>query len=122
MPFTATTPQVRPGTEQELAFGGKTESLADVAHLIFGHLVKLAQPYVERYHSDLYHDAMWICRNVPGTACSFWFGADSDGTAIGTVAALVAGGRQNAWRIDCEIRPDRHGYATAYITVSEVIR
>jgi hypothetical protein len=50
--------------------------------LIFDHLVRLAQPIMQDYHSDLFHDAMWLNEYVnniePGESKTFyWYLADS---------------------------------------------
>lgn len=34
--------------------------------LLFGEMVKRATPVVEQYHSDLFHDALWINETVTG--------------------------------------------------------
>lgn len=50
---------------------------------LFGYLQQSANEVVHQYHSDLYHDAMWIDRNV-NEPISFYYAADSHGTNIGT--------------------------------------
>ncbi len=69
--------------------------------LVFGELVKLAAPVVERFHSDLYWDAKWLDAHlekglsgiVLGVPCasdfSFFYGVDDHGTSIGTDEELV---------------------------------
>lgn len=59
-----------------------------VHSVLFGELVKLAQPHVKRFHSDLYHDAQWIERHVTGPL-TFYFGVGEYGTNIGTDQELV---------------------------------
>lgn len=56
--------------------------------LLFGELVKRATP-IESYHSDLFHDALWIDKYVTGEFTWYWMVHDS-GTHIGTdLAAAV---------------------------------
>lgn len=106
----------------ELGGGFTLHTLTDVAHLIFGQLVRLSQPHIERYYADLWHDAAWIGNNVTGEHAEFWFGADADGTAIGTDASLVARYRTNAWRITCDVTLDRWERKVAHISIAAVVR
>ena len=39
---------------------------------LFGEMAKLATAELEQYHSDLFHDAMWIERNVTGPTQFRW--------------------------------------------------
>lgn len=55
---------------------------------IFGHLVVLATPVVKEYHSDLFHDALWIKETVTGPT-SFLFLVRHSGTHLGRSAALM---------------------------------
>lgn len=65
----------------------------------FGRLVDLAHDIVEHYRSDFYHDAQWLEKHLVGPM-TFYYGADSYGTAIGTDRDLVAQMREKVWRID----------------------
>ncbi len=56
---------------------------ASVKALLFGHLANRAQPVVEHYRSDLYHDAMWLHEQVSGPT-SFEWSCRQSGTHIGT--------------------------------------
>lgn len=49
--------------------------------LIMGELVKLAAPYVKQYHSDFYHDAIWLQANIRGE-CEFYYSFNENGTCI----------------------------------------
>jgi len=49
--------------------------------LLFGEILKLGLKYVERYHSDFYHDARWIEERVHG-ARTMIFAVDSNGTFL----------------------------------------
>lgn len=66
--------------------------------VLFGELAKLAQPIVQHYLSDLYHDVHWIDDHVVGP-CTFYFGCDESGTFIGTDRELAIQGRKNVWEI-----------------------
>ena len=70
------------------------------AHL-FGYLVRLAQPIVTHFQSDLYHDVHWIDTHVnPGTwlrGFHFFYGVRDTGTTIGTDHTLVALNNPHVW-------------------------
>lgn len=71
-----------------------------VRALLFGQLLKLAQPFIEGYQSDLYHDVHWIDRQVKGPMV-FWYSVDTTGTAIGTEAEFVRmRNYEHFWRIE----------------------
>lgn len=77
-------------------------SVRDVPRqLIFGQLVKLACPVVSHYHSDLYHDAMWLNSHIPDGMYRmvFFYGVRSTGTSIGTDHQLVATSNDHVYRI-----------------------
>lgn len=78
----------------------------------FGELVKLAAPVLERYHSDLYHDARWVRENVTGPMVIF-FGADDFGTDIGDESALDHITRRSVWRV--QLTHGRYGKWSAEI-------
>lgn len=67
--------------------------------MILGQLIKLAAPHVEHYHSDFYHDAMWIQANVRGE-CLFYFSFDDYGTDL-SEDALIGLYRQHGYT--CEV-------------------
>jgi hypothetical protein len=76
-----------------------TEStLESVRAALFGVLVKLAQPHVKHYQSDLYHDAIWIKSHVVGPY-EFFFAVADTGTEIGTDEKLVRQIRPIAWQV-----------------------
>lgn len=49
---------------------------------VFGHLVRLAAPVVQEFHSDLYRDAQWLPKNVTGP-CEVDFVVRHSGTYLG---------------------------------------
>lgn len=53
---------------------------------LFGHLVRLAAPVVQEYHSDLYRDAQWLPKNVTGPV-ELDFIVRHSGTHLGVVGA-----------------------------------
>lgn len=53
---------------------------------VFGHLVTLAAPVVQHYHSDLYQDAGWIKQHVTGP-CEMDFVVRTYGTHLGMVGS-----------------------------------
>lgn len=115
-----TTIELADGIETRLTNGG-TSSLADNRQLIFGQLMALAQPLLKNYLSDIYHDAIWVSEHVTGDRFEFWYGVDDSGTAIGTDSVLVRY-RNHAWRIVCELRPNRWNDLDVYMTVSAIVR
>jgi hypothetical protein len=58
-----------------------------VRALLFGELVKLANIDLERYHSDLWHDAQCVAAITGPT--TFFFATDAYGTSIGEDESLV---------------------------------
>lgn len=75
--------------------------------LLFGHMVKISQPFIAAYHSDLYHDAMWLNRHVAGEASFYWMPREC-GTNIGTDPKLVGHGSNGAlFRVDVHREPER---------------
>ena len=49
---------------------------------LYGHLVQYAMPLLERFHSDLYHDANWV-KSFVTTETVFYYSVDNSGTMIG---------------------------------------
>lgn len=69
---------------------------------LFGELVKCTHGLTQWYHSDLYHDARWVSRNVTGPMI-FWYAARDLGASIGTDRDLVAnivGRGDRLWRVE----------------------
>ena len=63
---------------------GHTKPFTDTAFL-FGHLVKLAQPIMTDYYSDLFHDAFWLREHAgtvqPTEVCTWhWYVSQSHTT------------------------------------------
>ncbi len=87
-----------------------------VRAILFGYLVRLARPVQENYHSDLYHDAMWITSNVTD-ATEFEFVVRQNGTHIGTDAASLfrAAGDPTAIAYTLKLTRVRHAW---YLTIS----
>lgn len=52
-----------------------------IRSLVFERLVHLARPIVERNHSDLYHDALWLNKVLSGPM-DFYYGVRPGGTCI----------------------------------------
>lgn len=69
--------------------------------LIFGRLAELAFPVLTAYHSDLFHDALWIRDTVTGELFTFFWSVDQSGTAL---SLDNTGMRENAYRVtvSCE--------------------
>lgn len=104
--------------------GVKVTDLVDVAqvvHHVFGRLIQLAGPVVKHYHSDLYHDSVWLAANVTGNRFEFWFSFNESGTHIGTDSEYVVPWRVNAYHVTVELRPNRFGNS-AYISLARVMR
>lgn len=89
-----------------------------VRQRVFGELVQLATAHLERYHSDLYHDAQWLDRNLNGPM-EFYYGADDSGTAIYEATEdglrFVQLCRKNRWKIT--LTHEDHAW---YLSVEEL--
>lgn len=64
--------------------GGRLAILAP----LFGHMVKVSQPIIKGYHSDLFHDAEWIRQWVNGPTEFYWL-VREHGTHIGETAIMA---------------------------------
>lgn len=78
--------------------------------LVFGQLLQVAIPTVEHYHSDFFHDALWLDRNLgrptddgPRQTADFYYGFDECGTLIGR-DAICSQHRKNGYQIHVERR------------------
>jgi len=64
---------------------GRTKPFHDIA-LVYGHLVRLAQPIMTAYQSDLFYDAVWLdehASNVqPGESFAFHWHVSNGHTSI----------------------------------------
>lgn len=69
--------------------GNAFPGIETAAAYVHGELAKLAMPVLRAYHSDLYHDALWIHEHVKGDAIEFFYSFNDTGTCIGTDSALV---------------------------------
>jgi hypothetical protein len=72
---------------------------------LFGELCKLAWPFIEHYHSDLYHDARWLDTYVLEPMVLF-YSANDCGTVIGCEERYVRlRGSGGLWRIELTVTP-----------------
>lgn len=70
-------------TESTLVYITGNTTVDAARSLVFGELVKLVLPVMERYHSDLYFDAVWVQGHVVGPdAVTFMYSFDQSGTSI----------------------------------------
>jgi hypothetical protein len=82
-----------------------------VRALLFGHMVKLAVPVVQHYHSDLYHDARWLEENVSGPTEFDWLVRPSGTNIAGTAKIGVeigAGETARFYRVRVFSDPGRY--------------
>lgn len=88
--------------------------------LIFGQLAKRAAPVIDRYHSDLYHDALWIEAEIHGPDVFFW-GVDECGTAMGRGSdrnpGFVLAARRTVYRVEVA-HDDRDRWTMSFEAVS----
>jgi hypothetical protein len=70
---------------------GDTEPFSS-PQFIFEHMVRLAQPLMESYQSDLWHDAMWLAKHasqvMPGQAVHFHWYVSPSHTHLGNEALM----------------------------------
>jgi len=91
---------------------------------VFGQLVKLAQPHIEHYYSDLWLDAQWIGKHLPaGTepgTFEFFYAVNDTGTHIGTNGGLNTY-RRNKYRLTYECRRNqRWDYLEHYLHIEDL--
>lgn len=77
------------------ALRGCVGDVAAVRQFVFAEMVKLAAPVLTHYHSDLYHDALWLNEHVNGTRAVFAWSFNGTGTTIGTDETLVFSSRSH---------------------------
>jgi len=71
---------------------------------VFGELLKLASGIVKAYGSDLFHDAVWLYRNVPGTpGVAFYYGVRESGTSLSRDLGDVAPFNASVWRVTVRV-------------------
>jgi hypothetical protein len=93
------------GTEIEDLGGWYDEFQPSMLSMLFGAMVRRSRLVVERYHSDLFHDARWLTENVKGET-SFYWAPRTFGANIGYDPKLVGygfGGRDDEmhfYRVD----------------------
>ncbi len=68
---------------------------------LFGVLAAKTCRHIEAYHSDLYHDAMWLHDYVDGPT-TFFFGVRPTGTHVGTDCLLVHRHSDWCWKVDLQ--------------------
>lgn len=70
----------------KLLYQGDTKPFSEPQH-IFAHMVRLAQPIMTDFHSDLWHDALWLSKHastvVPGAALHFYWSLGPTHTWLG---------------------------------------
>lgn len=79
-----------------LSYDNTMTNVSAVRQLVFGELVKLTAPVLTHYHSDLYHDALWLAEQCHGAEVTFRYSFDESGTVIGGGMAHM---RKHAYRI-----------------------
>lgn len=84
-----------------LGYDRDTTDVAKSVQLVFGHLFRIAAPIVKWYHSDLYHDAMWLREYMVGESFTFLWSVDEDGTLIGT--DLIAATRDHKFAFTVKV-------------------
>ena len=57
---------------------------------VFGHMVEHAMPVLKQYHSDLFHDTLWLTEHMDGPTSFDWL-VRASGTDIGDNARVMAG-------------------------------
>lgn len=84
---------------------GNNASMISMRAKLFGHMVKLSQPLLQHYHSDLYHDAIQIAKTEWSNI--FYYAANDCGTDIFTDETLINDlyTRENVWRIELGMTP-----------------
>jgi hypothetical protein len=86
-----------------LVWTNAKERPSNLAALVFGRMVELAGSTLTNYHSDFYHDAMWLNRHVTEQEQdTFFWGFDEMGTCIGMDAGLVLNWRKEAYNVRIE--------------------
>lgn len=64
------------------------EAASSVRAKVFGAMLKLAQGTIRDYHSDMYHDAMWLREWLNGPMAFDWIARES-GTFIGDTVVRI---------------------------------
>lgn len=90
---------------RNLCYGSWDNSSSTIKAVTFGVLVELAEGRMENYRSDLWHDALWIDREITGPITFEWVLRDW-GTHIGDAAATFNygnfGGEAFKYRFELE--------------------
>jgi hypothetical protein len=62
----------------------RNDCVDQVVAAAFGKMVELCAPVLRHYHSDLYHDAVWLFRTVEQTGDDVvvWWAFNESGTCI----------------------------------------
>lgn len=85
--------------DKRLLYDTSATDVRPALSAVFGELVKLATPVLGSYHSDLYHDALWLDQHATGPVFVFYWSVDRSGTTIGT---QPTGLREHAYRMTIE--------------------
>lgn len=64
--------------------GNTMNGIEPAIQFVFGHMVRLAEPLLTHYRSDLYHDALWLNEHATGTRFDFYWSVGETGTRTGT--------------------------------------
>lgn len=84
---------------ERLVYDDTATGIESAVAQVFGRLLNLGLPLFTHYHSDLYHDALWLQKYLKGPSIVFYFGIRPAGTSIGTDVELVRGYYAKAYRV-----------------------
>lgn len=68
--------------EQTVYVAPAITDIGEAKSHVFGALVRMATPVLEAYHSDLYHDALWLMENLKGSDFTFFYGVAEGSTGM----------------------------------------
>lgn len=97
-----------------LKYDASMTDVSEVASLVFGELVKLTAPVLQAYHSDLYHDALWLSANLKGRSVTFPYSYDNCGTSLVSEPKIAV--RLFAYRVTVSL----DDYGTAWLELVNV--
>lgn len=84
---------------ERLLYDNTATGIESAVAEVFGRLLNLGLPLLTHYHSDLYHDALWLQEHLKGPSMVFFFGIRPTGTSIGRDVKLVRGYNTIAYRV-----------------------
>lgn len=70
-------------TMEHLLYDSAAKGVDVATAQVFGRLLNLGVPLLTHFHSDLYHDALWLQEHLTGTECTFFYGVRQTGTLVG---------------------------------------